>query len=154
MAPTVTEETVFRVREIEPERWMLWEKPASTWAWRLTATASGRTRLMVRLRMRYRWRRPNVVADLILMEFGDFLMMRRELLEIRRRAESLAASRAQRAGVKAEAVSGSGVVGQLDRPAPRSMVVGVPPCGEDADLAAREDHRQPQIVLSGPDVLA
>jgi hypothetical protein len=52
--------------------------------------------------MRYRWTRPNVVADLMLMELGDFWMMRKELVSIRGRAE--------RDGVTtATAVEGGGV---------------------------------------------
>jgi hypothetical protein len=93
MASVVNEETAFRVRAFETGRWMLWEKPASTWVWSLQPLGDDATRLVTRLRLRYRWRKPNVVADLILMELGDFSMMRRELLGIRRRAERLAASR-------------------------------------------------------------
>ncbi len=93
MAPMVTEETAFRVHDLDAERSMVWSKPASTWSWRLDELADGGTRLVTRVRMRYRWFRPNVVADLILMECGDFLMMRHELLGIRRRAERLATER-------------------------------------------------------------
>lgn len=89
MAPVVTEETAFRVRAIEPERWMVWEKPSSSWAWSLHPLERGATRLVTRVRLRYRFTRPTVLADLILMELGDFPMMRRELLGIRRRAEAV-----------------------------------------------------------------
>jgi hypothetical protein len=90
MAPTITEETAFRVHSMEPGHWMVWSKPQSTWVWQLHALPDGGTRLITRVRMRYRWGRPSVVADLILMELGDPLMMRRELLGIRRRAEASA----------------------------------------------------------------
>ena len=89
MAPVVNEETAFRVREIEPGRWMVWEKPSSSWVWSLHPLGRGGTRLVTRVRLRYRFTRPTVLADLLLMELGDFPMMRRELLGIRRRAEVL-----------------------------------------------------------------
>lgn len=89
MAPVVNEETAFRVRAIEPGRWMVWEKPSSSWVWSLHPQEGGTTRLVTRVRLRYRFTRPTVLADLILMELGDFPMMRRELLGIRRRAEAL-----------------------------------------------------------------
>lgn len=89
MAPTVTEETAFRVAAIDPGRSMLWTKPASTWAWMLEPLDGGRTRLIARLRARYRWTRPTIITDLVLMELGDFFMMRKQLLEIRRRAEAV-----------------------------------------------------------------
>jgi hypothetical protein len=69
---------------------MVWAKPASTWSWQLTPLPAGRTRLVARLRQRYRWDRPQVLADLLLMELADFFMMRKELLAIRERAEAAA----------------------------------------------------------------
>lgn len=93
MGPKVTPETAYVVRELVPERWMLWEKPSSTWGWRLESLPDDRTRLVVRIRVRYQWRRPIVIAELILLEVGDFPMMRRELLGIRRRAEALRTDR-------------------------------------------------------------
>jgi hypothetical protein len=90
MAPNVTEETAFRVHSLEPGRSMVWAKPASTWSWQLSPLPGGRTRLVARLRQRYRWNRPQVVADLLLMELADFFMMRKELLSIRERAETAA----------------------------------------------------------------
>ena len=90
MAPTVTEETAFYVSTIDPGRSMVWSKPGSTWAWQVDERPDGSTRLVTRVRLRYRWRRPGIVADLVLMELGDFVMMRRELLGIRHRAERLA----------------------------------------------------------------
>src|SRR5205085_10931823 len=43
---------------------------------------------------------------------------------------------------------------ELDLPAPLLLVGRVPPRAQDADLAARQDHRPPDVVLSRPDVLA
>ena len=87
MAPTVNEETAFRVVEMDAPRSMVWSKPGSSWAWVLEPLSVDRTRLIARIRMRYRWRRPTVVGDLVLMELGDFWMMRKELTSIRARAE-------------------------------------------------------------------
>jgi hypothetical protein len=93
MAGTVNETTAFRIRALEPNRWMLWEKPGSTWAWKLVPLGRGRTRLVVRLKHRYRLREAPATAlvSLVLMELGDFPMMRKCLLGVKRRAERLAA---------------------------------------------------------------
>ena len=93
MSPTINDTTAFRVTAFEPDRWMLWSKPDSTWCWSLRPIADGRTRLVSRIRMKYAWRTPAVLVSLFLMEIGDFFMNRRELLGIRRRAEALAARR-------------------------------------------------------------
>ena len=45
------------------------------------------------MRGRYRWTRPTIVTELILMEIGDPIMMRKCLLGIKQRAERLAARR-------------------------------------------------------------
>ena len=87
MSGKVTQETAFRVRAFEPNHWMLWEKAASTWAWKLIPIDEEYTRLIIRLRCRYRWTRPTIVSDLILMELGDFPMMRKLMLGIKQRAE-------------------------------------------------------------------
>ena len=87
MSGKVSEETAFRVRAFEPNRWMLWEKAASTWAWKLLPIDAQHTRLIIRLRCRYRWTRSTIVTDLILMEIGDFPMMRKLMLGIKQRAE-------------------------------------------------------------------
>ena len=87
MAPTVSEETAFRVVEMDAPRSMVWSKPSSSWAWVLEPLSENRTRLIARIRMRYRWRRPTVVGDVVLMELGDFWMMRKKLDSIRARAE-------------------------------------------------------------------
>lgn len=47
----------------------------------------GAHRLIIRLRCRYRWTRPTIVTGLPLMEIGDFPMMRKLMLGIKRRAE-------------------------------------------------------------------
>jgi hypothetical protein len=87
MAGKVSEETAFRVRAFEANRWILWEKAASTWAWKLLPIDEEHTRLLIRLKCHYRWARPTIVTDLFLMEIGDFPMMRKLMLGLKRRAE-------------------------------------------------------------------
>jgi hypothetical protein len=84
MAPTPTETTAFVVDSFQQPEWMLWRTPASTWAWWLVPLPDRRTRLISRLRAVYDWRYP---TGILLMELGDWPMMRRMLLGIRERAE-------------------------------------------------------------------
>ena len=65
-------------------------KADSTWVWRLTDLGDGRTRLVTRVHAVYDWRHPDeALLGMVLMEFGDFAMMRRMLLGIGERAKSL-----------------------------------------------------------------
>ena len=98
MARTVNETTAFKVAGFETDRWLLWQKPHSTWAWKLSPLDGDRTRLVVRLKDRFAWRESpgGALLSLILFELGDFPMMRKLLLEVRARAEQ------QVAGVDAE----------------------------------------------------
>jgi hypothetical protein len=93
MASKVNETTAFRIKAFEQNRWMLWAKPHSTWAWKLVPLEGGRTRLIVRIKDRYEWRASpgSALLTLILFEFGDFPMMRKLLLGVKGRAERLAA---------------------------------------------------------------
>lgn len=92
MSPSATPATSFRVTSYDAPHRMLWTKPDSTWAWQLTPTDSGGTRLVTRLRASHPWRRPaDGVLSLLLLELGDFAMMRRMLRGVRDRAESGAA---------------------------------------------------------------
>jgi hypothetical protein len=89
-AATPTERTAFKVHSFELAEWLLWSKPDSTWAWRLTATGDGGTRLVTRIHAVYDWRNPLMgLLGVLLMEFGDFAMLRRMLRGIKARAESL-----------------------------------------------------------------
>jgi hypothetical protein len=94
MSSTVNQTTAFRVKAFQPNQWLLWAKPHSTWAWTLTPVNGG-TRLVTRLKEQYLWRSSPGLAllTLILFEFGDFPMMRRLLVGIRQRAERLNAER-------------------------------------------------------------
>lgn len=91
---TPTDKTAFRVDSYDVGSWMLWAKPDSTWAWRLTPTTSGGTRLTTRVHAVYDWSHPlTAVLGVVLLEFGDFAMMRRMLRGIKTRAESIGIDR-------------------------------------------------------------
>jgi hypothetical protein len=92
MANTPTPATSFVVAHAGPPEQLVWAKPDSTWCWTLRAMPGGRTRLVTRLRQRYR-AAPATVVTMILAEFGDFPMMRKMLLGIKRRAETVANAR-------------------------------------------------------------
>jgi hypothetical protein len=83
MAPRPSEATTF-VDSFDRPRWMLWRTPSSSWAWRLVPLPDGRTRLLTRLHAVYDRRRLGTALTVLLMEFGDFPMMR----GIRERAEA------------------------------------------------------------------
>jgi hypothetical protein len=71
MAKKVNETTAFKVTAFEPSEWLLWEKPDSTWAWKLLPLDGGRTRLVSRLKARYAWEKPgSAILTLVLLEFG------------------------------------------------------------------------------------
>jgi hypothetical protein len=92
MSPTSSpsERTALMVHSFEVNKWLLWTKPDSTWAWQLTPTDDGGTRLVTRINAVYDWRHPLMaVLGVLLMEFGDFAMIRRMLRGIKARAESL-----------------------------------------------------------------
>jgi hypothetical protein len=89
MATKVNERTAFTITSLEANRSMLWAKPRSTWAWRLEPLEAGGTRLIVRLRHHYNWRCPGgALMALLLLEIGDFPMMRKLLRGIKTRAEN------------------------------------------------------------------
>jgi uncharacterized protein YndB with AHSA1/START domain len=91
MAKKVNDTTAFRLKAFEKNQWLLWAKPDSTWAWKLVPLEGGRTRVVSRLKALYVWRRPlSAILSLILLEFGDFPMIRRVLKGIKARAERLA----------------------------------------------------------------
>lgn len=89
-SPTPTDRTALRVESFEAPSWLLWSKPDSTWSWQLTPTPSGGTRLVTRIHAVYDWSHPlTAIVGVVLMEFGDFAMMRRMLRGIKVRAESV-----------------------------------------------------------------
>ena len=91
MFSKVNEKTAFKIKVVEPNRELLWAKPDSTWAWKLTPLPGERTRLVTRLRACYDWSAPSAAVSAILLEFGDFPMIRRMLNGIRERAEGVVA---------------------------------------------------------------
>jgi hypothetical protein len=92
MSGKVNETTAFRVKTFETNESLLWAKPDSTWSWKLTALPGDRTRLVTRLRQYYRWQSPAMALfTLMLLELGDFPMMRRMLRGIKQRAEGMSA---------------------------------------------------------------
>jgi hypothetical protein len=88
MVPRPSERTAFVVDGFVAPEWVLWRTPNRTFAWRLVALPGGRTRVVTRLATVYEWSRPLVLGTVVLMEFGDYPMMRRMLRGIRRRAET------------------------------------------------------------------
>jgi hypothetical protein len=84
-----TDVNAFRVAGYEVHRWLLWTKPDSTWVWQLTPLPDGGTRLVTRVSAPRDWKHAPLSAllGLLLMEFGDFAMMRRMLLGLKQRAE-------------------------------------------------------------------
>ena len=95
MSPTPTVATAFRVASYAAPHELLWTMPDSTWAWRLTEEAPGRTRVVTRIRAARDWRRRPGAAllSVLLLEFGDFAMLRRMLRGIKHRSETEARSR-------------------------------------------------------------
>jgi hypothetical protein len=90
MSPTPSERTAWKVDSFVQNEWLLWRKPDSTWSWVLRSLGGGRTRLVTRVHVRYDWSRPaSAAVGLVLMELGDFAMMRRMLQGIKHRAESM-----------------------------------------------------------------
>ena len=94
MAKNINATTAFKVKAFATNQWLLWAKPDSTWAWKLIPLVGGRTRLVSRLKARYPWETPgSAMLTLVLLEFGDFPMMRRVMNGIKARAERLNAQR-------------------------------------------------------------
>jgi hypothetical protein len=80
--------TSFVVDAFRSPEYLVWRKADSSWAWKLTLLPGGRTRLVTRVQQHYPRRLASVIG-VILLEFGDFPMMRQMLRGIRRRAESV-----------------------------------------------------------------
>jgi hypothetical protein len=80
-----------RVKDLMPGEWLLWwdGKGYCTWLWSLTQVAPVCTRQVTRVRTRYRWAHPALLFSLLLVEPWDFPMMRKSMMGIKSRAESL-----------------------------------------------------------------
>jgi len=94
MSGKVDERTAFKVAAFEPAKMLLWTKPDSTWSWVLEPVDGERTRVVSRLRCHHEPGTLLGFAGILLMELGDFPMFRKLLLNLRRRAEALASTRA------------------------------------------------------------
>ena len=85
-----SERTALQVHSFQVNDWLLWTKPGSTWVWQLTPANDNSTRLVTRIQVAYDWRHPLMaMLGVVLMELGDFPMMRRMLYGIKARVESL-----------------------------------------------------------------
>ena len=92
MSGKVDERTAFKVAAFEPAKMLLWTKPDSTWSWVLEPVDGERTRVVSRLRCHHEPGTLLGFAGILLMELGDFPMFRKLLLNMRGRAEKLAAA--------------------------------------------------------------
>jgi len=80
------------VLALDLPRSMLWGTlPYTTWLWVCEPRVDGTTRLITRIRSHYRWLSPSIAFSL-LVEFADIWMIRKMLLNLRQRAEALAAA--------------------------------------------------------------
>lgn len=90
MSSKVDERTAFKVTAFEPNQFLLWAKPDSTWAWVFETIDDRHTRVISRLRCHHEPGSILGFAGLLLMELGDFPMFRKLLLNLRKRGENLA----------------------------------------------------------------
>jgi hypothetical protein len=87
MSPRPTATTSFLVAVSDPPTRLVWSKPNSTWSWQLTTQSDGSTRLITRLKVRHQ-ATPSGLLGIVLLEFGDFAMMRAMLRGLKHRAET------------------------------------------------------------------
>jgi hypothetical protein len=82
------------VKGFRENEWILWHDKAgdTTWFWGIYPEGENRSRLITRVRMKYRWDSPAAIFNLLI-EFCDIIMMRKCMLGIKVRAESLARQR-------------------------------------------------------------
>ena len=78
------EHGAFRVLAVEPNQ-LLVLGPQAVWTVALYPQPDGTARMVQRLRMRYFWRRAYWA---VMIDIGDFVMMRKMLLNLKERAES------------------------------------------------------------------
>jgi len=81
------------VKDFQKNHWVLWwDKIGDTsWVWEIYPDGDNLCRLVTRVRMKYRWMSFSAPFNLLI-EFFDFPMMRKCLLGIKKRAESLSLS--------------------------------------------------------------
>jgi hypothetical protein len=78
------------VKDFRENEWMLWgdETGNTSWAWGIYPEGDSRSRLVTRVRAKYTWLFPALLFNLIV-EFCDIWMMRKCMLGIKERAESI-----------------------------------------------------------------
>jgi hypothetical protein len=78
------------VESFETNKWIVWQDKNEdvTWTWVIVPEDNSQCRLITRIRMKYRWLSPMAPFNL-LVEFCDFPMMRKCMLGIKHRAESM-----------------------------------------------------------------
>ena len=78
------------VKEFSENEWMLWWDKIgdTTWAWGIYSEGERCCRLVTRVRMKYRWLSLSAIFNLII-EFFDLPMMRKCMLGIKKRAETM-----------------------------------------------------------------
>jgi hypothetical protein len=86
MSATPSATTSFTVAEEEYPLWLVWAKPDSSWSWQFSRLPGDRTRLVTRLKQQYR-AGFSLLLTVMLLEFGDFTMMKEMLKGIKARAE-------------------------------------------------------------------
>ena len=79
------------VEDFKTNEWIVWrdENRDVTWTWVIEKQEDNKCRLITRIRMKYRWLSPMAPMNLLI-EFCDFPMMRKCMLGIKYRAESMA----------------------------------------------------------------
>lgn len=78
------------VKDFKISEYILWwdKKGDATWLWLLLPLGSVNTRLLTRLRVKYDWTPPWILYYLV-QDAGDIVMMRKCLMGIKRRVETL-----------------------------------------------------------------
>ncbi len=85
----------FQVMSMETNRSLVLG-PQISWSFGLYPQADGSTRLVERLRAKYHWRRPRMYPFIVMLDVGDFIMMRKHLLSLKQRVEANTAPKAAR----------------------------------------------------------
>ena len=78
------------VKDFRENEWILWgdESDNTSWVWGIYPEGDSRSRLVTRVRVKYTWLSPAILFNLIV-EFCDIWMMRKCMLGIKDRAESI-----------------------------------------------------------------
>ncbi len=80
-------EKAFQVISFEPTRSLVLG-PQISWSFGLYPQPDGTTRLVERLRAPYWWGHPRMYPMIVALDVGDFIMMRKQLLNLKQRIEA------------------------------------------------------------------